>query len=291
MTREGIDFSGPRPTAATLKAAGKSFVVRYVSFGEHAKEITASEARYWQDNGIDIVIVHESTAARALTGFSGGVMDADVARDNVIAAGGPSDGGVVYFAVDFDVQPMQVPSVLNYLSGAVSVLGHDKVGVYGGVRIISETFKANTCEWLWQTYAWSQGVRHPGGHLYQYLNGQKLGNLDVDFDRAYTIDFGQWNFQGDDMAASADQIMQGITDLQKGLNLALYGDNRDDGKDANTHPENLQYIVALLRDVTNRVNNIQVSFASAMERLGAIESSIGKPASGTLHVTGDLNVT
>jgi hypothetical protein len=248
---EGVDYSAGRPSVAAMRQAGKTFVVRYVAAGAHAKEITVDEAAFWRAAGIDVCIVYESTAARALEGTVAGAADARAARSDVIAAGGPSDGGVIYFAVDVDTtSTAQRAAAVDYLIGAAGVLGWDQVGVYGEYELIDFVATHCDCRWYWQTYAWSHGQLHARAQLYQYRNGQTLGGVEVDLDRAYAANFGQWHYQPtpeDDMP-SIDEIRQVVREeVGRSVALALYGDDRDDTKDAGTHPENLQAIVSQLR--------------------------------------------
>lgn len=190
---EGVDFSGTKPSLPALRAAGVRFVVRYVSAGIHSKEITPDEAAFWKAAGMAIVIVYESTAGRALEGGAAGAADARAARADVIACGGPADGGVVYFAVDVDTTTdQQRATVAAYLTGAASVLGWDQVGVYGEFEVVDYLTKHTPCRWFWQTYAWSRGKLHPAAQLYQYQNGVSLGGVEVDRDRALTDNYGQW---------------------------------------------------------------------------------------------------
>lgn len=191
MTREGIDFSGPRPTAQALKAAGRDFVLRYARSFTHPKSITAAEAAYWKANGIDVAIVDEVGADRALQGRAVGRADATAAKAAVISVGGPHDGGVIYCAVDFDATSGQMPAVLDYIRGYADVLGVARAGVYGSYDVCAAAKAAGVCRYFWQTYAWSGGRQFPG-HLYQYSNSHTLGGVDVDYDRALTADFGQW---------------------------------------------------------------------------------------------------
>ncbi|HVQ93549.1 MAG TPA: glycoside hydrolase domain-containing protein [Mycobacteriales bacterium] len=192
--REGIDFAGTRPAAAALHAAGRSFVVRYVSTPGNGKNITAAEAAYWRQNAIDVAIVFETTAGRALAGAAAGAADAASARRQVIAAGGPADGGVIYFAVDVDTTTdTQRAAVASYLAGAAGVIGWDQVGVYGEYELVDHIAADTPCRWFWQTYAWSGGRGpHPRAQLYQYANAQRIGGIEVDYDQAPADDFGQW---------------------------------------------------------------------------------------------------
>lgn len=200
--REGVDYSGARPTADALRKAGRDFVVRYArKTGSLNKQITPAEVTYWRANHIDIAIVDEVSAGRMLAGYTAGQTDAAAAAAAIKSVGGPADGGVIHFACDVDTtSDAQRAAVAYYLSGAASVLGWDKVGVYGEWQVIDWVHDHEPVEYLWQTYAWSGGVRHPAATLYQYLNGQVLGGVEVDYCRAYASDFGQWP-QEDDVTA------------------------------------------------------------------------------------------
>lgn len=189
--REGIDFSGRPPTAEAMRAAGRDFVVRYARSFTHPKSITRDEVPYWRDAGIDVVIVEESSAARALAGRRAGRDDAAAARDAIADIGGPADG-VIYSAVDFDATAGQMPAVLEYVRGFAEVLGHGRTGVYGSHGVVDAVHRAGACRYLWQTYAWSGGRQHPEMHLYQYRNAVQLGGVTVDYTRALKPDFGQW---------------------------------------------------------------------------------------------------
>ena len=195
MSREGIDFCGPRPSAEAMRAAGRDFVVRYARSFTHPKSITEAERVYWQANGIDIAIVDESAADRALAGRPAGQADAKAARAAIVDIGGPADG-VIYAAADFDATAAQMPAVLDYIRGYADVLGHDRTGVYGAYRVMAAAAGAGVCKYLWQTYAWSGGQVFAGIHLYQYRNAQTLGGVEVDYCRTSLADFGQWGATG-----------------------------------------------------------------------------------------------
>lgn len=192
--REGIDYAWGRPSPKAIKAAGKSFVVRYVSTPGNSKNITADEVRALKAAGIDIAIVFETTAGRALAGYSAGRHDATSAISQVRAAGGPS-GSVIYFAVDFDADATEQVAINAYLKGAASVLGHDRTGVYGGFWVVKRALDAGVCKFAWQTYAWSGGRWDYRAQLQQYdIFPPRLDGVAVDLNRATEPNFGQWGF-------------------------------------------------------------------------------------------------
>ena len=185
----GIDHSSHPPAPADLKKANVRFVCRYLSTPGNPKNITRVEATNLKLAGIDVVLVFEAGGNRALNGHAAGTADAESARAQAGLVG--LAGAPIYFAVDFDAQPAQLPQVLAYLQGAASVLGHNLTGVYGGHTAVKAALDAGACRYAWQTYAWSGGVWDPRAHLHQYANAQSLCGISVDFDRANAPDFGQ----------------------------------------------------------------------------------------------------
>jgi len=103
MILEGVDASYDKPTPAELVTAGKRFFVGYVSTPGHAKNLTPAYARGLQAAGLAVVVVGEISAGRALGGYALGAADMRSFVAQVRDLGGPTDGGVIYQAVDFDV--------------------------------------------------------------------------------------------------------------------------------------------------------------------------------------------
>ena len=205
---EGVDYSFARPGGAALRAAGKSFAVRYVPYqGDQGKGLKADELADLQANGIAVGLVFESTAGRMLDGYGAGVTDATVSLASAALLGFPKDRPI-YFACDTDTTADQLASVRNYLDGAASVLGRARIGVYGEYDVIDHCLGTGAATWFWQTYAWSGGRLHPMAHLYQYQNDQAINGAAVDFDRALVADFGQW---GGDVPDTTDAILRALT--------------------------------------------------------------------------------
>ena len=189
MAIEGVDLSFARPGGAALAAAGKHFVVRYLT--GKGKALSAKEAAHYHAHGVSISLVFETSKGRALAGSAAGRADGHAAANAAAALGVPSSVPI-YFAVDIDAQADDQPAIDAYLLGAAAVIGADRVGVYGGRHVVTRCHSNRTARWFWQTYAWSGGKVAPFIHLYQYRNGQKINGGKVDFDRAYRPNFGQW---------------------------------------------------------------------------------------------------
>lgn len=189
---EGVDYSYDRPTPAGLKAAGKHFVVRYITTpGPGNKGIDKAEYDALRAEGIEVVVVYEGSAGDMKKGHAQGVTDAKAAQANLKGIVGLNDNLPVYFACDWDATPGDQTAINSYLDGAASVLGLDRVGIYGGYYPVKRAHDAKKATWLWQTYAWSGGQILAGIHLYQYKNGVSLANGTVDLCRAMQTEYGQ----------------------------------------------------------------------------------------------------
>lgn len=193
----GVDFSWARPGGAAIKAAGFGFVLRYVPYpGDGGKGLVDAEIADYRANGLGIGLVFESTAQRPLDGHDAGVIDG-LSSGMASAAFGFPAGRPVYFACDFDAQPAQFPAIDQYLTGVASVLGHDRVGIYGSYALLAHCQTAGTAAWFWQTTAWSGGATFPDRHLFQEFPGGQINGGDVDYNEAADGDVGLWTTEED----------------------------------------------------------------------------------------------
>lgn len=189
LPRSGIDYAFGTPDLGRLKAAGYTFVCRYVG-GEGEKDLHGEEAIWLSHAGFDIVTVFEAGAKGALAGSGQGEIDAVLAQGQLVHIGAPF--APVYFAVDFEAEPEQMPAIRSYFAGALKQLGRDRVGVYGGYPAVHELMSLDSVKYGWQTLAWSDGRWSPHAQLRQIRNGVKLAGIECDLDRALAADFGQF---------------------------------------------------------------------------------------------------
>jgi Rv2525c-like, glycoside hydrolase-like domain len=89
-------------------------------------------------------------------------------------------GAVVFFAAD----AATMPDLHGYMTGAVSVLGKARTGIYGGLGSVQAAFDAGLVTYGWQTYAWSAGQWDDRALLRQVRNDVKFGPATVDLDQA-----------------------------------------------------------------------------------------------------------
>ena len=191
-TQFGIDYAWGSPSIHSLKTVGARFVCRYLS-RDRSKTIRRLEAKTLRRYGFGIVTVFEDSATRALGGFDSGAADARFCVLALRNAGSPRNAPV-FFAVDFDESPAQAEAVRQYFLGVVSILGHNRVGAYGGYWVIKRLFDAGLIRYGWQTYAWSGTNWDFRAQLRQFSNGHTIGGVDCDFDRAMAPDYGQWHY-------------------------------------------------------------------------------------------------
>lgn len=188
-----VDYPWQHPGGGALKASGVQGVVRYLSH-DASKTLQRPEADDLWSHGIPMAVVFEDMATRAQDGRQAGVNDAQVAMQML---GGQRSGYTnlempntrpIYFACDFDAQWVDVAP---YYAGAASVLGQDRVGVYGGLAVITGAANAGY-GWLWQTVAWSGGQWHPKATLRQELGETTINGVQCDVNDHQAEDWGQW---------------------------------------------------------------------------------------------------
>jgi hypothetical protein len=191
--RHGIDFAYGKPSPQLLRAAGVSFVCRYLS-PDADKNLSRSEAEDYSQAGIGIVTVWESSAQASQGGHAAGVADAEQAKRQAHALGAP-ESAPIFFAVDYELQPVLKDIVEGYFNGALDVLGRGHVGAYGGLSTVELAYVRCGIGYLWQTLAWSGTPTrwYAHAHLRQIQNGVHLAGIEADRDLANTLDYGQWS--------------------------------------------------------------------------------------------------
>lgn len=188
-TIPGVDYAWSHPGGAALQKAGKKFACRYLS-PDSSKNLTRAEADDLAAHGVWCVVVYEATAKRALSGRAAGAADAKTAAAQATACGMPSSRPI-YFAVDFDATEAQQTAINAYLDGAASVLGRDRVGIYGGYYPVKRALDAGKAKWAWQTIAWSGGQWDPRAVIRQGAQ-TTINGVSCDLDTALAADYGQW---------------------------------------------------------------------------------------------------
>jgi hypothetical protein len=197
MAKHAIDYAYGYKTGLAKRFASAHIitVMRYIGDPSNPKSLAKTEAHELRTEGIGIGFVYEAGANWMLTGKPAGITAAQKARDHIRRIGGPSDP-FVYFAADWDVQPSQQTTVLNCLRGAATVLGVDRVGIYGGIRIVDVALSSRVAVKGWQATAWSGGKWNPHACLRQLYGANIYGGIGLDYDANEQLsdDVGQWGY-------------------------------------------------------------------------------------------------
>jgi hypothetical protein len=183
---KGFDCATPltAETASKFKADGYEFVCRYL-VPSGWKRLSKEEAELVSKAGLLLISVFETTADRALGGYTAGLADGATAAQVAYSLGQP-EGSAIYFAVDFDATAAQMPTVIEYIRGASEATPKHSTGVYGSYNVVNKVRDASVCSKYWQTYAWSRGQLADWGiNLYQYQNNITVNGIGVDLNTSY----------------------------------------------------------------------------------------------------------
>lgn len=172
-----IDFSSGPPSAKSIREAGHDGAVLYISLPRESWMTGKNPTRAYLDSldreGIKFAFVFQYRKGGSMAlgdagrSYEGGIADAREAKnrlDSLNCAGHP-----VYFAVDWDVTLNEWNKVVyRYFTGAVEVLGRQRVGIYGHSRavhwamedgVVAEVEPGRVLGWV--TQSWQS--RHPNG--------------------------------------------------------------------------------------------------------------------------------
>lgn len=195
-----VDYSAGRIDPSALLSQGIRIVCRYITGpGLEPKSLTLSEAEDLLGAGISIVCLWETTAERILGGAPAGHADGLAADQNLIALHALPEV-TVFFAADFNVQPDQVSTCMDYVRAAAAALGGQYLaGVYGGLRMVAAAADAGFR--TIQTVAWSSGW-DPRAAARQTGEQRTIGSITVDVDEIINAgDLGAWTVGGTSMTA------------------------------------------------------------------------------------------
>ena len=111
------------------------------------------------------------------------------------AAGGPT-GAPIYASIDDNPSYQQyTQQIAPYLRGWESVIGHQRVGIYGNSTVIDWALQDGLGSWFWQhNWGTPRGFVHPAAHLHQFeIDARKVAGVGVDLNNILKPQFGQWD--------------------------------------------------------------------------------------------------
>lgn len=198
-----FDYSAGVLKAADIKAAGGIGAIRYVSDrrpgGEWmlGKPIQLNEARELYQAGLKIVSNYQfgkQATADWLGGQSAGVAHAKRGVELHTAAGGPASAPIYASIDDNPTYEQYKKQVAPYLRGWESVIGHQRVGIYGNSKVIDWALQDGLGAWFWQhNWGTPKGFVHPAAHLHQFeIDARTVAGVGVDLNSILKPQFGQW---------------------------------------------------------------------------------------------------
>lgn len=186
----GIDYAvtHSRLQLEAAKSGGVRFVMRYLTAPHLSwKRLTEREASMIRDLGLGLGSVYQvrGTEPEDFT-LDTADRDAFLAVQNAREVG--QDGGVIFFAADFNVPAVVQPTITAYLKRVSEHLSRDgyTARVYGSYATVEARGGASG---HWQTYAWSGGAVSQKAALLQCMNGANLAGGENDINIAWSDDF------------------------------------------------------------------------------------------------------
>ena len=199
-----LDYSAGVLKAADIKAAGALGAIRYVSDRRPGaqwmlgKPIQLPEARDLYQAGLKIVSNYQfgkQDTADWLGGQAAGVMHAKRGWELHTAAGGPVSAPIYVSIDDNPTLEQYRQQVAPYLRAWESVIGHQRVGIYGNSTTIEWALQDGLGSWFWQ-HNWGspKGFVHPAAHLHQFeIDARRVAGVGVDLNDIRKPQFGQWD--------------------------------------------------------------------------------------------------
>lgn len=171
-----LDYANGWPSSQTIEDAGYGGIIRYVTSPSlmqppnpgNRKHITRAEYDSHKSAGLDVWLVYQGTTTDADGGFSVGQRNARRALEGCNSAVGPLGyNGPIFFTNDRTTLPSP-DSWREYLDGAASVIGRDRVGAYGFANAMDAAI--GHASWFWQAGRRSDVRSHV--HFWQDNNVQ-----------------------------------------------------------------------------------------------------------------------
>jgi hypothetical protein len=138
-----VDYSGGNPGGANLVAAGITGAIRYVGIGSGAKRLTAAELADLTAHGVQVRGVAESTVGRSLSGYSGGVVDAQTVLADPVTATLP----FIYATND---ETTWSQASVDYVRGFRDTIGLSRTGAYGFASFLAACRAQGVAASFWQ---------------------------------------------------------------------------------------------------------------------------------------------
>lgn len=176
-----------------LKAQGVTHVGRYISPAtSEEKVIKPGEAHALADAGIKLFLIYEQWGRPS--GTAQGRRDGAFALKWAKLVGAPQ-GAAIYYTVDYDAGPGDLPGIVEAFTGFKAALGgYFKIGAYASGYICNELKARGLIDYRWLTMSGGFRGTHEaiasGAYELRQLLDKTVCGMDVDPDVARVNDFG-----------------------------------------------------------------------------------------------------
>ncbi|MBF6411983.1 DUF1906 domain-containing protein [Nocardia cyriacigeorgica] len=198
-----VDYAAGVPSAAAIRDAGHTGVIRYVSDRRPGAEWMAgkpllpAEVEDLNAAGLKIVSCYQfgkGPTADWRGGLEAGKRHAERGLELHLAAGGP-EGVPIYASIDDNPSAADFATMIApYLLGWHAVLGRENTGVYANSPTIDLAVAAGLGSWYWQ-HDWGtpEGYVNPAAHLHQFeIDDRTIDGVGVDLNNILTPEYGAW---------------------------------------------------------------------------------------------------
>ena len=174
------DFSSSKPSVAQLQAEGYAGVIGYASVPDDqsggGKNISAAQVATYQAAHLDVCMVWETTAQRALSGAAGGTVDGPLAFGQARGRGIALTSVLAFNCGDFAATTAELSAIAAYLAAAIAQCPGQLVGCYGTHYIIDALAPQFPNVIWWENAMDDEGDKgsaiSPNANLYQRVAAQ-----------------------------------------------------------------------------------------------------------------------
>ncbi|MCI1880940.1 MAG: DUF1906 domain-containing protein [Sporolactobacillus sp.] len=170
-----------KTTAQALKKAGIEAIGRYLGPKASWKAVSRNEVNAANAAGLRLFSIWETAPTRAAYFTEKQAISDAAAAENYAAAIGQPAGTAIFFTVDYQARTVDFPVIVRYFAVIRRSLRRYALGVYGSYTVVE--WLAGSCDYFYQTYAWSGGRQSRHAHIYQYANNRLPAGIRVDYDR------------------------------------------------------------------------------------------------------------
>jgi hypothetical protein len=175
-----VSFEAEKMTADILKKKNIAGAIGYVNTVDPTKNLSKTRFQDWITNGLMVGLVFENMSTDALQGSAGGSANAHAAYQQAAALRYDIDNCVMFFAVDYNVQPVDYSVCADYFHAINHVIPY--VGVYSNKGLMDYLAGQGLAKSFWQSNStsYSNGLVSSHANLLQYYNDNRVAGLPVD---------------------------------------------------------------------------------------------------------------